>query len=172
MVHYVRDNVAVCGFAGIGKREEFARHGFHAQLQCTGPFDEWLPECCEVLSVPFDDGLPIPESAFRDAQSWLGQHWDRRSKILISCAAGQSRSVTMTIALLRLKGGLSFLEAAHQVLDRVPGAYPHPHILVSAARYCGDPLSFEELQAVYARVPVQPPYPWAEELLREALLLK
>ena len=168
-MNYIRDNLAVCGFTGIGSKKDFLRHGFRAQLQCAEPFDPWLPDCVEVLRAPFDDGAPIPERIFRRARDWLEKRWDLGNKMLISCAGGQSRSVTMAIALLRKKERLHFASAAHEVMDRVPGAYPHPHVLVSAARYCGESLNFNELQGVYARVKNQPPYPWTADLLREAL---
>jgi len=121
-----------------------------------------------VLALPFDDGMPVPEKVFRPAQEWLCMHWDRGAKILISCAAGQSRSVTMAIALLARKGGLSFFDSTREVIRRVPGAYPHPHVLASAARLSGAPLSADELETIYAAVPKQPPYPWSTELIREA----
>ncbi len=167
-MHYIRDNLAVCGFHGIGSREDFEAHGFRVQLQCTEPFDPWLSECVEVMSAPFHDGAPIPKDLFHEAQNWLAKHWDSGFKILISCAAGQSRSVTMAIGLMSRKGHRSFLDAVHEVLARVPGAYPHPYVLASAAAFCGQPFQFEELQSVYAAVEKQPPYPWSIDLLREA----
>lgn len=168
-MYFIRENLAVCGFQGIGSREQFRAHGFKAQLQCAGPFDPWLADHVEVMSLPFDDGAPIPEDRFRRAQWWLGWHWDHGARILISCAAGQSRSVTMAIALLKTKGALRFLDAVHEVINRVPGAYPHPFLLASAARHCGETLDLEALRSVYAAVKVQPPYPWSEDLMREAL---
>ena len=101
-------------------------HGFQVQLQCTEPFDPWLGECVEVMSAPFVNGVAIPPDLFFAAQDWLAERWDSARKILISCAAGQSRSVTMAIALISRKDRLSFLDAANDVIDRVPGAYPSP----------------------------------------------
>ena len=169
-MYYIRDNLAVCGFHHIGSREQFEAHGFRVQLQCTEPFDPWLPECVEVMAAPFDDGMPIPKELFQTAQDWLAAHWDSGFKILISCAAGQSRSVTMAIALLSRKDGLSVLDAAHDVIARVPGAYPHPYVLSSAAVFSGQPLPLSELQGIYAAVRNQPPYPWSLELLHDAAL--
>jgi hypothetical protein len=169
-MHYIRHNLAVCGYHHIGQREEFESHGFRAQLQCTEHYDPWLTEYLEVLLAPFDDGMPIPEALFHTAQDWLAAHWDSGCKILISCAAGQSRSVTMAIALINRKGGLNFLDAARDVISRVPGAYPHPDVLASAARFSGRPLQFAELQSLYAAIQNQPAYPWSLELLQEAAL--
>jgi len=168
-MHYVRSNVAICGFHEIGNRQAFRSHRFHAHLQCAAPFDPWLGEEVEVKAALFDDGAVIPAHLFHDAQSWLDGHWDRGHKILISCAAGRSRSVTMTIALLHRRAGQPFEEAIREVLAKRPEAYPHPDILLSAARYCGETLSFGQLRRLYDEAPVQPPLPWPDELLQEAL---
>jgi len=170
-MHYIRDNLAVCGFHGIGIREEFVLHGFRAQLQCTEPFDPWLSECVEVMSAPFPDGAPIPGALFHRAQHWLAKQWESGGKILISCAAGQSRSVTMAAALLNRNARLKFVDAVHEVIARVPGAYPHPYVLASAAFLCGQAFSAGELQSVYASVAEQPPYPWSPELIHAAAKL-
>jgi hypothetical protein len=167
-MHYIRENLAVCGYHHIGSRETFLSHGFGAQLQCTESYDAWLPECVEVLALPFHDGMPVPPDLFHRAQDWLAAHWDAKAKILISCAAGQSRSVTMAIALLSRKGGLRFIDAAHDVILRVPDAYPHPQVLASAARHSGTVLQAAEMVALYAAAPKQPPYPWSTELIHDA----
>lgn len=168
-MHYVRDNVAICGFHEIGERESFRSHRFHAHLQCAAPFDPWLGEEVEVKATLFDDGAVIPPNLFREAQSWLDGHWDRGHRILVSCAAGRSRSVTMTIALLHRKTGLSFFDAAREVVAKRPEAYPHPDVLASAARYCGETLAFEQFRSLYDEARYQPPCPWPDELLHEAL---
>jgi hypothetical protein len=167
-MHFIRENLAVCGFASIGSRVSFVSHGFRAQLQCTEPFDPWLSECVEVMSAPFTDGAPIPCALFHSAQNWLAKHWDSGGRILISCAAGQSRSVTMAAALLCLKARLKFVDAVSEVITPIPGAYPHPYVLASAASYCAQPFQFEALQSLYASIAEQPPYPWSRELVREA----
>jgi hypothetical protein len=74
----------------------------------------------------------------------------------------------MAIALLNRKSGLTFLEATREVVDRVPGAYPHPYVLASAARFSGEPLQFEELRGVYESVRDVPRYPWSLELIQDA----
>ena len=168
-MHYVRENVAICGFHEIGTRDQFRSHRFHAHLQCAGPFDAWLAEELEVKAMLFEDGIAIPAPVFRDAQSWLDVHWDRGHKILISCAAGRSRSVTMTIALLHRKAGRAFEDAIREVLAKRPEAYPHPDILLSACRYCGETLTFAQLRRLYDEAPIQPSCPWPDELLHEAL---
>lgn len=166
---FVTDNLAVCEFGDIGTQEQFKTHGFTAQLQCAEPFDPWLADCVEVKCLPFDDGAPIPRALFWEAQQWLSNHWEAGGKILISCAAGQSRSVTMAASLLCRETKIAFLDAALYILGRIPTAYPHPRVIVSAASYCGPPLTLEALKRIYAGVAEPPPYPWKEPLLREAI---
>ena len=168
-MNFIRPNLAVCGFQGIGTQDRFRQHGFHAQFQCADPFDPWLTECLEVKALPFPDAAPIPPAIFAEGQAWLGGHWDQGNKILISCAGGASRSVTMAIAMLTLKADVTFLSATAEVIEKIPEAYPHPFVLVSASLLCGEPLTLSELRRVYGSVRVQPPYPWSEDLLGSAL---
>lgn len=168
-MNFVRDNLAVCGFADISSREEFEVHGFHAQLQCVASYDAWLKECVDVKCLPFDDGVLIPKVLFDEAREWFLRHWESGSKILVSCAGGQSRSVTMSAALLSMATHVGFYDCIREVLSRVPGAYPHPYVLVSAASHCNSPLDFETVKGLYASIKDQPPYPWSVELMAQAV---
>lgn len=170
-MNFVRSNLAVCGFRGIGTPDQFRRLGFQAQLQCAEAFDPWLAECLEVKALPFADAAPIPAAIFSSSQAWLVGHWDQGSRIFISCAGGASRSVTMAAALLALKTNLSFLGATAELMEKVPDAYPHPMVLVSASLMCGEPLALAELQSVYASKRAPPRFPWSEALLGQAIEL-
>jgi hypothetical protein len=167
-MHFIHENLAVCGFCSLGDRRTFAEHGFAAQLQCAEHFPPWLGECVEVMSLPFADDGAIPRDLFRKAQDWLDQHWDAGSRILVSCVAGQSRSVTMAVAMLARRSGRPFVEVAREVVAAVPSAYPHPRLLVSAARHCGQPIDLAELRTIFESVRVQHRYPWPDTLLEEA----
>jgi hypothetical protein len=162
-MYFVRSNLAVCGFADIGSRQQFETFQFHAQLQCAEDFDTWLTQCLEVKTLPFPDGFPIHYSLFQEAQTWLAQHWLAGHNILISCAAGQSRSVSMAIALLFLQGQGSFLEVARETCGLVKEAYPHPLVLVSTAKYCGFEFDFDMLYSFFYHLPDQPLFPWTEK---------
>lgn len=171
-IHYVHDRLAVCGCTAIGRQEEFLDHGFDAHLQCADVFDPWIATHLDVKCIEFMDGFAIPSSVCKEAIAWLDDHWDRGSKILISCNAGESRSVSITIAFCfrqAILGTAGFVETCDEVCRKVIGAYPHPKVVVSAARYCGQELSFDDLKGFYQRIPVQPPYPWTDELLSHAL---
>ena len=168
-IYHIKENLSVCGFEGIVDRPSFESYGFEAHLQCVEGFEDWLKECVDVKCLSFDDGLPIPVDMIDEAQTWLSEHWDQDNKILISCAAGESRSVTMAACLLTLKTDTGFSRACKEVFTKVPGAYPHPNILVSAADNCGVLLDFDQLKGIYLNIPVQPPFPWANNILKDSL---
>ena len=74
----------------------------------------------------------------------------------------------MAAGLLTNSAQVKFIDAIHEVVTRVPGAYPHPYVLASAAALCGQPFGIKELTRVYTSVAQQPPYPWSLELMRDA----
>ena len=168
-MNFIRPNLAVSGFDGVRARERFLSLGFDAQLQCAEGFDRWVAECVEVKALPFVDGAPIPAQTFAQSQAWLGGHWDLGHKILISCAAGMSRSVAMTAALLALKANVRFVDAIAEVMAKRPEANPHPMVLASAAAMCGQRLALTDLREVYALPPLPIRISWPERLLREAI---
>ena len=162
--------MSLCGYAGITTPEEFAELGFDAQLQCVNGFEQWLSDYVDVKCLPFDDCAAIPQKIYISAQKFLSKHYDRGSRILISCAAGESRSVCMAIGLLFLKGGSSFLDACKEVFSKVPTAYPHPNTLVSLANHCGIQIDLSELKSIYANIVIQPPFPWSDDDINDAIL--
>jgi len=93
LIFNVRENLSICGYAGITTPEKFANLGFDAQLQCVNGFEDWLKDYVDVKCLPFDDCAVIPQKVFISAQNFLSKHYDRGSGILISCAAGESRSI-------------------------------------------------------------------------------
>jgi hypothetical protein len=148
LIFPVDKNLAVCGYAGITTRQEFSSLGFKAQLQCTDGFASWLNELIEVKCLPFDDGVPIPIDVLKMGIQWLCSHWDKGRRSLVSCAAGESRSVSMAIGLMTIKGEMPFAAACKLVFSRVPRAHPHPITLISVAKYCGCRLDHAQLRGI------------------------
>jgi len=168
-MNFIRKNLAVCGLADIGTQEIFSGYGFNAQLQCAGGFDNWLDDYVEVKLLPFDDAAPVPELTFEEAQKWLIHQWEQGKKILISCTAGESRSVSMAIGLLHAREEGAFLTISKEVCSLVQGAYPHPAVLISVAGHLNVSVEFDELKDLYSTIKIQPPFPWSDELLIRSL---
>lgn len=169
-MRFLRENLAVCGFADITRQEQFSEHGFTCQLQLVEGHDAWLQHALDVLCLPFLDGLPIPPERFKQCMEWLQQRWSNGGHILISCAAGESRSVSIAIALLALSENASFLTVATEVISKIPRAYPHPVTLASAAALAGFPaFSAEDLSEAFRHSYPQPQFPWPDDLIRGAI---
>lgn len=72
---------------------------------------------CDVVPVAL---LVAAEALYRDAQG----------PVLVSCAAGASRSASVAYALLRVVRGYSHEAALARV--KLPGGGPHPRTLATA----------------------------------------
>ena len=93
-------------------------------------------------------------------------------RILISCAAGESRSVSIAICATSLFESMEFYDACKVVFKAIPRAYPHPNPLVSVGKYCKASLHKKQLRNIYSLVSFPPPFPWQEEELDNALSQK
>jgi hypothetical protein len=165
------ENLSVCGYSGISSQQEFSRYGFNAHLQCTNGFDSWLNEIIDVKCLPFDDCVPIPNQILEHAYEWMSDHWEKDHRILVSCAAGESRSVSIAIGILKLKTELSFRDACKLCFSKIPSAYPHPQTLISVAKYCNYKVDVNQLQGLYNLIQIPPLFSWADREIAEAISL-
>ncbi len=150
-------------------QESFLAHGFAAQLQLATFPQDWLEDVVAVGAFPFRDGFSPPPDTVEAALTWASQRW-AQGALLVSCAAGQSRSVSLTIGLLVRSCGLSLVDAAHEVIAGVPRARPHPLVLVGVARACGLDPELEELRAIYDALDLDShELGWPDVTLRAAL---
>lgn len=170
MMFHVTDKVSVCGFSGISDPEEFLSYGFNAHFQCVTGYDEWISDYADVKMLPFDDCVPIQTGIMDSAYSWLITHLKKNHRVLISCSAGESRSVSIAIGLLTLSAQISFIEVCRKVFSVIPNAYPHPRTLLSVASYCKRTLKMEQVIEIYEKLVNQPPFPWRPSELEEAYI--
>ena len=119
------------GIDGFPDKSAFIKFGYGAHFQCIDGFPEWIMEYAEIKKLTFDDCRPIPTPILEKAFAWLSDRWDNGDNILISCTAGESRSVAIAIGLLSLKTELDFIGSCELVFQKMPSAYPHPQVLVS-----------------------------------------
>lgn len=83
-----------------------------------------------LLRCGFEDGAPVPDGLLAAVVAFVGP---RQGPVLISCAAGVSRSATVAYAVIRAEMGLG-----HDVALRLvscPGGGPLPVTLQSARRW-------------------------------------
>lgn len=95
------------------------------------------PAGAEVISVRLEDGHPIPDAVFDKIYSRVRLALLAGEKVLIHCAAGLSRSVSMAYAILRVGRGMSHEEALSFVTTEkgVRMGFPMRETLSSARRW-------------------------------------
>jgi len=165
----VSDNLSVCGLQSVNDPEIFMGYGFKAHLQLVEGFPEWIMKFTSVKTLCFDDCVSIPQTVLDEAMSWIKPFYFKGQRILISCAAGESRSVSIAICATSLFESMEFYDACKVVFKAIPRAYPHPNPLVSVGKYCKASLHKKQLRNIYSLVSFPPPFPWQEEELDNAL---
>lgn len=85
--------------------------------------------------IPFKDGEGIPEDEFWSCLRFLFEQYSLGRVVLIHCAAGISRSVSIAISFLCYAQFLEFNAAREEVCTRRAIANPHRDILNSCRKY-------------------------------------
>lgn len=86
------------------------------------------------MHVPFNDGETIPMTQFVRCLDWLKFMWNNGHCILIHCAAGISRSVTILAAFMHYVGMCDINKAIDRIKMVRPDAGPAPLVLNSAKK--------------------------------------
>jgi len=133
---YVGSALAVC--------ERPARNrDWWAVIDCHGPRgvasvhrELRFGQLDRVIRYAFEDGFPVPEALLVAAEALY-----RRAvgSVLVSCAAGVSRSASVAYALLRVVRELPHDEAFERVV--CSGGRPRPETLASAERWAAHRLA-------------------------------
>lgn len=77
--------------------------------------------------IPFKEFAEADPLQLDEAVAWL-EHHEHGNGLLICCKAGMGRSVSVVIAYLCLRKGLSYPDAVKLVCARRPGATPLPDL--------------------------------------------
>jgi hypothetical protein len=115
--------LSVCGLQSVNDPEIFMGYGFKAHLQLVEGFPEWIKEYTSVKMLCFDDCLSIQQTILDEAMSWIKPFYFEGQRILISCAAGESRSVSIAICAISLFESMEFYDACKVVFKAIPRAY-------------------------------------------------
>src|SRR5271157_1040365 len=80
------------------------------------------------MHIPFDDGSSIPPRQFVKCLGWLKFMYENGHTILVHCAAGISRSVTILAAFMHYEGIMEFNDALDRIKMNRPNASPAPAV--------------------------------------------
>lgn len=81
--------------------------------------------------IPFDDGGEVPVAKFWACMKFLWEQYSAGKNVLVHCAAGISRSVSIAAAFLYFAKIMDFEDAVNYVRQRRQIANPHRDILNS-----------------------------------------
>jgi protein-tyrosine phosphatase len=136
-ISQIHPRLFVSGQAQANHLAQYNPHGITAVLNLHHEPDIHLNPKIVYEHEPFPDGAEIPPKAFLKCMRWLKAMYDAKHTILIHCAAGISRSVTVTCAFMHYHGLMEFSNALNQVKTARPIANPAVRTLNSAKRMLG-----------------------------------
>ena len=143
----VYDGLYVGGVETILRQKMVQREGITAIVRLdngTIGDDKWSEHFFKVLHEPFIDGDYIPDGLIPRITRFIHEQLENDGTVLIHCAMGISRSVTMTMAYLIEYEGMSLAEAFGTIRENRTQAHPHPKLLVSLIEHYNLPYDPDE----------------------------
>jgi len=134
MFDWVYDNLYVGDVSALKHQKAVKEEGISAIMRMDMMlFDShrWDAKQFDVLHVGFEDGKAIPDGVIPKVTRFIHQQIGNEKTVLVHCAAGVSRSVSLTMAYLIEYEGMSLAEAFGTVREGRTQAYPHENLLIS-----------------------------------------
>lgn len=147
---WITEEIALAGVADWPA--SFEEAGIDAVLQIYWPDAENppVPDCAEVLHLPFDDGKPIAGEILRHGAAFIREQRSLGRKVIVTCGRGMSRSPTVLAAYL-YEEGLGLEEAFRTILAGRACILPHPEMVRSLVECYGASERAEDILAGLVR---------------------
>jgi protein-tyrosine phosphatase len=142
-MHRIRDWLYIGKYSEAGDESLLRSRGINAVLQLI--FGITLPPDINRLCTPVADGVALPIEQLERGVAFVRAQKAEGRTVLIACAAGISRSVSFTMAVLHEEEGLSLIDAYREIYQYHPDATPHPELLNSLRLYYNDPMTLMEI---------------------------
>src|SRR5262245_35838661 len=123
----VYDGLYISGVETIRKQKMVQHEGITAIVRLdngTIGNDKWSEHFFKVLHEPFLDGEYIPDGLIPKITRFIHEQLENEGTVLVHCAMGISRTVTMTMAYLIEYEGMSLGEAYATIRENRPEAHP------------------------------------------------
>ncbi|NWF67934.1 MAG: dual specificity protein phosphatase family protein [Chloroflexi bacterium] len=111
-----------------------------------------LPAEIATLCLAVPDGEPLPFDKLAQGVAFVRAQKAQGRTVMVACAAGVSRSVSFSMAVLHEEEQLSLLDAFKAIFAEHPHAMPHPALVASLSRYYNDPIKISEVWDVIQKV--------------------
>lgn len=141
-MHQIRDWLYITSYGLASNADYIRKEGFDAMLQLHRKIE--LADV-DSLYLALRDGEAIPAADIVAAVQFVVDHHGAGEKVLITCGAGISRSVTMTVAALKAIEGGDLETIYRDVREHHPEAMPDQVHWESICNYFGETIPFWEL---------------------------
>lgn len=145
---WVYENLYVGSLVTMRHQDEVREEGISAivRLDMADREDgQWASDFA-LLDIPFMDGDSIPDDAIPEVTEFIHTRIQAGKSVLVHCAVGMSRSVTMVMAYLIEYEGMSLDEAFGTVREGRTEAYPHENLLISLIEHYDLPFDTTRVQ--------------------------
>jgi hypothetical protein len=136
-MHHICDGIYLSSIHALGEERQTRRAGIRAVLRMDNvdrSRGQWS-RAMTLLDLPIQDGETVDGAIFEQAVTFLAQQVAAKRKVLVHCQEGVSRSVTMVLAYLISRQGMTLGQAFKLVMGRRPVAHPHPALLWSLVQH-------------------------------------
>lgn len=141
-MHRIRMWLYVSNFATASTPDAFKKNNIKAMLQLYQPIKA---TGIETKFIGITDGKPITPAQIQEGIAFIRQQRQKKHRILSTCGAGVSRSVTFAVIALKEIEGLSLADAYHDVYKQHPKAMPDHVHWKSIADFYGESDDFWEI---------------------------
>jgi protein-tyrosine phosphatase len=138
----IRDWLLISGFPSASSPNLVKSQGVQASLQL---FEAIQMDGVDSLFIEVQDGHEITPAQIRKGVDFVREHQQKGKRVLITCGAGISRSVTFSIASLKEIEGLSLPDAYRAIRQHHPEAMPDHIHWKSIADFYGENGDFWEI---------------------------
>jgi protein-tyrosine phosphatase len=138
----IRDWLFISGYPVASNRSVVKKHNIQAMLQL---FEGFKSPGVETLFVGVVDGQPLTSENIREGVAYVRKQHKKGKRILVTCGAGVSRSVTFSVAALKEIEGLTLEEAYLSIRERHKEALPDHIHWDSLREYYGEGKEFWEI---------------------------
>lgn len=145
---WVYENLYVGSLGALDKQDEVREEGISAIVRLDtlsrdrGQWDDDFT----LLDIPFMDGDSIPDDLISKVTRFIHEQIEADKSVLVHCAMGMSRSVSLLMAYLIEYEGMSLAEAFGTVREGRNEAYPHENLLISLIEYYDLPYDTTRVQ--------------------------
>lgn len=141
-MHKIRDWLYISNYASASSSHIVKENKIEAMLQL---YQAIKAKGLDTKFIPLQDGVPIREEQLQEGIAFIHQQREKNHRMLSTCGAGVSRSVTLAIVALKEIEGMSLARAYSNIHKLHPKAMPDHVHWTSVSDFYGENNNFWEI---------------------------